>query len=55
MTRFAQAGHGLWAGAAADLGRVLGEGDIADMVQRLDPQVAAEQVGQPGGADLGVG
>ena len=51
----AQAGHGLWAGAGADLGSVLGEGDIAGVVQRLDRPVAAEQVGQPGGADLGVG
>jgi hypothetical protein len=34
----AQAGHGPEGGAGADLGGVLGEGDIADVVQRLDGQ-----------------
>ena len=43
------------AGAGADLGGVLGEGDIAEVVQRLDRPVAAERVGQRGRADLGVG
>ena len=34
----AQAGHGPRGGAGADLAGVLGEGDIADVVQRLDAQ-----------------
>jgi hypothetical protein len=34
----AQAGHGPWRGAGMDLAGVLGEGDIADVVQRLDAQ-----------------
>jgi hypothetical protein len=37
----------------AELGGVLGEGDIADVVQRLDAPVAADVVGQAGGACLG--
>jgi hypothetical protein len=32
----AQTGHGAGGGAGADLGGVLGEGDIADVVQRLE-------------------
>jgi hypothetical protein len=32
----AQAGHGAGGGAGAELGGVLGEGDIADVVQPLD-------------------
>jgi hypothetical protein len=51
----AQAGHHTWAGTGADLQGVLREGDIANVVQRLDRPVAAEQVGQPGRADLGRG
>ena len=42
-------------GAGAGLGGVLGEGGVADVVQRLDPPVATEVVGQPGRAGLGVG
>jgi hypothetical protein len=34
----AQAGHDVWAGAGADLGAVLGEGGVADVMQRLDGQ-----------------
>jgi hypothetical protein len=34
----AQAGHGAGRGAAAELGGVLGEGGVADVVQRLDAQ-----------------
>jgi hypothetical protein len=47
-----QAGHGAWYSAGADLGGVLGEGNVTDVVQRLDRPVAAQQVGQPGGAGL---
>jgi hypothetical protein len=32
----AQAGHGPWGVAGADLGGVLGEGGVADVVQRLE-------------------
>jgi hypothetical protein len=42
------------AAAGADLAGVLGEGDIAEVVQRLDRPVVAQQVGQPGGAGLAV-
>jgi hypothetical protein len=34
----AQAGHGPWDVAGADLGDILGEGGVADVVQRLDAQ-----------------
>ena len=51
----AQAGHHSRAGAGADPRGVLGEGDIADVVQRLDRPVPADEVGQPSGAGLGVG
>jgi hypothetical protein len=34
----AQAGHGPWGVAGAELRRVLGEGGVADVVQRLDAQ-----------------
>jgi hypothetical protein len=37
-------------GAGADLAGVLGEGDIAEVVQRLDTPVASHVVGQAGGA-----
>ena len=46
----AQAGHGAGRGAGAELVGVLGEGDVADVVQRLDAPVAAHVVGQAGGA-----
>ena len=48
----AQAGHDLGPPSGADLGGVLGEGDIAEVVQRLDGPVPAQQVGQPGRAGL---
>jgi hypothetical protein len=51
----AQAGHGVGRGAGAELVGVLGEGDVADVVQRLDAPVAAHVVGQAGGACLGGG
>jgi len=34
----AQAGHGAGGGAGTDLGDVLGEGGVAEVVQRLDAQ-----------------
>jgi hypothetical protein len=34
----AEAGHGPGGGASADLGGVLSEGGVADVVQRLDAQ-----------------
>lgn len=37
------------------MGDVLGEGDVADVVQRLDAPVATDVVGQAGGAGLEVG
>jgi hypothetical protein len=43
------------AGAGPDLGAVFGEGDVAEVVQRLDGPVPAQQVGKPGGAGLGEG
>ena len=51
----AQGRHDMRAAAAADLGGVLGIGDIADVVQRLDGPVAAQQIGEAGGAGLDVG
>jgi hypothetical protein len=46
----AQAGHHVGAGAGANLGGVLGEGGVADVVQAvLDRPVPAEVVGEPGG------
>ena len=49
--KVAQAGHDMRAGAAADLGAVLGEGGVADVVQAvLDRPVATQQVGEAGGA-----
>jgi len=51
----AQGRHDVWGGAGADLGAVLGEGGVADVVQRLDGPVPTDEVGQAGGAGLGVG
>jgi hypothetical protein len=52
----AQAGHDLRAGPGPDLGGVLGEGHVADVVQAvLDRPMPTQQVGEPGGAGLGVG
>jgi hypothetical protein len=48
----AQARHDPGRVAGAHLGGILGEGDITDVVQRLDAPVAAEVVGQAGGAGL---
>jgi hypothetical protein len=49
----AQAGHHARAGAGAHRAAVLGEGDVTDMMHRLDGPVAAQQVGETGGAGLG--
>jgi hypothetical protein len=46
----AQGRHDAGSGAGADLGGVLGEGGVADVVQPLDAPVAAQQVGEPGRA-----
>jgi hypothetical protein len=44
------------AGPGADLGAVLGEGGVAEVVQAvLDRPVPAQVVGEPGGAGLGEG
>ena len=48
----AQRRHDVRAAAAADLGGVLGEGYVAEVVQRLDGPVPAQQGGQPGRAGL---
>src|SRR5918993_6052458 len=42
-------------GAGTELGGVLGEGGIADVVQRLDAPLPADPVGQAGEAGLGGG
>jgi hypothetical protein len=42
-------------GAGAELGGVLGEGGVAEVVQRLDCPVPTQWVGEPGGADQGGG
>jgi hypothetical protein len=39
--------------AGTDLGDVLGEGGVTDVVQRLDAPVTPDPVGQPRGAGLG--
>ena len=41
-----QAGHNVGAGPDADLGAVLGEGDVADVMQRLDRPVPAQVVSE---------
>jgi hypothetical protein len=47
----AQGRHDVRCAAGADLGDVLGEGSVADVVQAvLDRPVPAQQVGQAGGA-----
>src|SRR4029450_3609484 len=51
----AQAGHGAGGGAGSDLGGVLGEGGVAEVVQRLDAPVASNPVGEAGRAGLGGG
>src|SRR4029450_4078672 len=52
----AQAGHDLGAGAGAQLGGVLGEGGVAQVVPAvLDRPVPAEVVGEAGRAGLGEG
>jgi hypothetical protein len=55
MAGVAQADHRAGGVAGPCLGGVLDEGDIADVLQRLDPPVAAHVVGQAGQAGLGVG
>ena len=51
----AQGRHDLRGGPGPDLGGVLGEGDIPHVVQAvLDSPVPAQQIGEPGGAGLGV-
>jgi hypothetical protein len=48
-----QGRHDVWAGAGSDLGGVLGEGGVAEVVQAiLDRPVSAEVVGESGGASL---
>jgi hypothetical protein len=51
----AQGRHDVRAGTGPDLGGVLGEGDIADVVQRLDCPVPLDEVGEPGGVGLDEG
>ncbi len=51
----AQDRHDVWCGTGADLGGVLAEGDVADVVQRLDRPVPAQQVSKPGRAGPGAG
>ena len=47
-TQVAQAGHDVGSGAGSGLGAVLTEGDVAEVVQRLDGPVPAQQVGAAG-------
>ncbi|HET6748206.1 MAG TPA: hypothetical protein VFL71_03010 [Actinomycetes bacterium] len=52
----AQGCHDLRRGPGAELGGVFCEGDVAHLVQSvLDRPVAADEVGQPGGAGLRMG
>jgi hypothetical protein len=46
----AQDRHDVWRGAGADLGGVFTEADVADVAQRLDLSMPAQQVSKPGGA-----
>ena len=55
MARLRRLAMALGGGAGADLGGVLGEGDIAEVVQRLDTPVPPDPVGQAGGVSLGGG
>jgi hypothetical protein len=52
--QIAQGRHDAGAGAGADLGGVLGEGDVAEVVQRLDALVSPDEVGEAGRAGPGV-
>ena len=52
----AQAGHSPRDGARADLGGVLGEGHVTDVVHAvIDHPVPTQEVGEPGRAGLGEG
>jgi hypothetical protein len=51
----AQGRHDIGSGAGAELGGVLGERGVAEVVQRLDRPVPAQRVGEPGGAGQGGG
>jgi hypothetical protein len=55
MARVAQAGHGPWGVAGTQLAGVLGEGGVADVVQRLDAPMPSDVVGQASRAGLGGG
>jgi len=56
MARLPRAGHDLRAAAGAQLGDVLGEGHGTDVVQAvLDRPVPWQEVGEPGGAGVGMG
>jgi hypothetical protein len=48
----AQGRHDVRAAVGANLGGVLGEGDVADVVQRLDGPVPTDKIGEASGAGL---